>query len=787
MKKLVNAILFYFFICSLLSAEVLKIPNISQNNVNIENLTPNTIIATINIAEINSKEITQDGKAYNAISVNDFSFLRKVGQPALPAHNLSMIINDGSNLNIEVLEQEIEILNNIDIYPYLGEVKIKPDRDEYPKFTLDNTIYKSDNDFPLSFIDGPEIHKHRGVSIADFQIVPFKYNAKLKELKIYKHLKLKISFDGGSRNTKMAVSKEHLKVLKNTTENAEQFISEIGRGNRSILNDNVDDIIIVTIPDFIDAAEKLATWQRMKGYDVLIEAKSWSTSTIKNTVHNFYNQTNPKPSYLVIIGDVDQVPTNMFNEAISNSELMGSDLEYVCMDGSSDTDPDMAKGRISVTTASEANGAIEKIIDYEKNPPINEDYYKNILACTYFQGSSTSQMNFTASIERSASYLENMNKYDINRIYYTASSNNPTTYGYMAPDAGKPVPSYLRKPGFAWDGNANDIIAGMNAGSFFAFHYDHGQDAGWSSPRFMVNDINSLSNTGQYPIVNSINCYSGSFHENLCFAEKMLRVSNSGAAGVFAATIWTLTGSNNEIQQTFVNSIWPGLKSSGEPVYIMADVVEQCYRAIQSYYVGNPGHIKTFVGGYHYFGDPTTVFWTDVPEDINANHASKVYLLDDFTIDDINFSEGMVTILNKESGEVVGKSTIAGSSVSIELDQNLANDKDTLVLTITAHNYRPYQIELLATTDITVKNDITNSKPSTINILLNDLVIPISKNQKNITLSLYSINGKKIFEQKLKNVSKNLMITLPELSNGIYFVKIDNRKRNLFMRNITIY
>lgn len=787
MKKTINIIFSILCLFIFVNAKIITVPNSCSNQVKIENLTYNSIVVTFDIAEIQSQTIFNEGKEFSSISIDDYSTLKKVGKPALPAYKLSMAINDGAIIKTEIIEEKIEVLEDINVFPYLGEVKIKPEGDEFPEFTLDNNIYNSNINYPTTFVDGPSIHKHRGISIADFQITPFSYNSKFKKLKIYTHLKLKISFDGGSRNANLDLPKEQLPVLTNTTNNGKEFIKSMTRNSRSIIDDDVDDILIITIPEFLEAAESLASWQKMKGYNVKIEAKSWSSSIVKSTVNDFYEQTNPKPSFLVIIGDVEQVPTNMFYEAISNSEMMGSDLPYVCMDGSSDLDPDMAKGRISVTTANEANGAIQKIIDYELKPPMDENYYKNILACTYFQGSSTSQMNFTASIERSASYLEDMNIYDINRIYYTSSSNYPTTYGSMAPDAGKPVPSYLRKPGFPWDGNANDIIAGMNAGSFFAFHYDHGEDAGWSSPAFKVNDVSRLSNVGKYPIVNSINCYSGSFHENLCFAEKMIRVSNSGAAGIFAATIWTLTGSNNEIQQTFVNSIWPGLKSNGEPVYMMADVVDQCYRAIQSYYVGNEGHIKTFVGGYHYFGDPTTKFWTNVPKNITVTHASKIYILDNFNLKDMNISEGVATLYNKSNDKIVGKSSISASSANIEVDQSSVENGDTLIFTITSHNFRPYQIELVATSDNTSNKKIKSNITDICKISLNGIDFPINKNFKNIKLSIYSINGRKVLDYKFNKLSKNINLNLQNLSKGIYIAKLNSNRNTLFNRMITIF
>jgi len=51
----------------------------------------------------------------------------------------------------------------------------------------------------------------------------------------------------------------------------------------------------------------------------------------------------------------------------SNGDNFATDLYFACMDGNGDWHPDMAHGRISVSSALEAGIIVDKIIAYEKH------------------------------------------------------------------------------------------------------------------------------------------------------------------------------------------------------------------------------------------------------------------------------------------------------------------------------------------------------------------------------------------------------------------------------------
>ena len=142
------------------------------------------------------------------------------------------------------------------------------------------------------------------------------------------------------------------------------------------------DIIIVTHSNYLTAANTLAAWKRQMGYTVEVVSQSgWTSAQVKAAIHDRYAAWTPKPDYFVIIGDHGDVPAE--DSALNKPHV--TDLYYACMDGTSDYYPDMAHGRISVSSATEANNVIDKIVNYERDPSSSASFYTHGTTCAMFQ------------------------------------------------------------------------------------------------------------------------------------------------------------------------------------------------------------------------------------------------------------------------------------------------------------------------------------------------------------------------------------------------------------------
>ena len=256
------------------------------------------------------------------------------------------------------------------------------------------------------------------------------------------------------------------------------------------------------------------------------------SSDLKDTVSARYSSWTPRPDYVAFLGDVDKVPGEVIDGFFS------CDLYYVCMDGAGDYFADMAGGRISVNSGSEAMMVVQKMVNYERQPVSDTSFYRAGLNCAQFQdydSDTYADRRFSLTSENIFDYMSASQGYSVNRVYVTGSNDDPQFWnnGYYA--GGEPLPSYLLKPGFLWDGDAADIISEINAGKLYVLHRDHGYTGGWGDPAFSVSDIPALNNGAKQPVMLSNTCSSGN-SRSTSFAVIMLRKEIGVSVRVFAAS-----------------------------------------------------------------------------------------------------------------------------------------------------------------------------------------------------------------------------------------------------------
>jgi hypothetical protein len=685
---------------------LVKLSDKGMSGIEMDYTFPQVEVSTVNV----------DGETYQYIHMEGFGELDEVGRPALPMRNHNIALPPDAEVRIEILESESKVYDGYLIHPALEPALDMAGATE-SRFTIDEKLYSLDQNYPETPVRVISINEFQGVSLALVQICPVQFNPSQKQLTVYSRLRFRVEFvDGGE----LEIGDQTLNsqaLLKNIVVNdvivdaagkddqssEAMLVSYSQSGDQQPEDGGRSDIIIITHADYEEAASSLAEWKRMMGYDVeVISQTGWTTAQVKAAIESRYNEWYPKPDYFIIIGDHDNVPAKYSTLIYPHV----TDLYYACMDGPSDYYPDMASGRISVSSAAEANAVIGKIIAYERNPSTDASFYASGAVCAQFQDDNLdgyADRRFSLTSEEIRDHLIS-NGYAIERIYFTESAVTPTKWNDGLYANGEPVPSDLLKPGFAWDGNNNDVLNSISDGGFLLLHRGHGypNGSGWYRPHFTTNSVSALTNGNDIPVVFSVNCYTGKFDIAECFAEKFLRQGNGGAVGVIAASEATMSGYNDALSEGFIDAIWPGLVpsfphnsdpeiASHDPIYAMGDVLNHGKIIMEETWGTQYG--KYIFEVFHYFGDPSMRVWTAVPQTITLTHdAQLIYGQATFNISNTSCQTGVATLYY--DGEIIGKGTLASGAVSIHLSSYLPSTEDTALLTITSHNYRPYQDDI---------------------------------------------------------------------------------------------
>jgi PKD repeat protein len=641
-----------------------------------------------------------NGQSYQYLHIEGFSHMKDVGKPALPEHIDLVAVPYGANASISIIS-----ISSVEYKDYLVHPALQPAVDSYgapePAFEIDQQFYNTDLLYPDMPVSIEKIMKYRGNSIAQVRICPVQYNPQKRMIRVISNIKYKIEFTSSSSFfAPQILSESFMRTFPNFVLNKQAVDKEIEKvkqiqNTTKGVNGPSKNYIIITHSDFITAADTLAQWKRQLGYTVEIISKaSWSTTDVKSAIHDRYDNWNPKPDYFLIIGDQQDVPGEMIS-------THPTDLYYACMDGGGDYVPDMAHGRISAANSAQADMIVQKIINYEKNPVNDPSIYSRGTHCAYFQhaGGGYAERRFAQTAEEIRDYMTATINWDIERIYVTDASTTPTNWNNGSYSSGEPLPNYLLKPGFAWDGDNNDIINAIDNGTSYVLHRDHGGENLWGDPYFDKTDIENLNNQDKLPIVFSINCLTGKYSESECFAEKFLRKDNGGCVGIFAHSEVSYSGYNDGLAFGLFDAIWanpglvPNFTGSGgvsnpnvtphNPIYTMGNVANHSLIRMVETWGDNQYTFELF----HYHGDPAMKMWTDVPVPITSVHGDSILCNSDttFTISNSSCADGLATLVVDD--ELIGQVQLVNGAGTIHFAPITGS---YAWLTISKHNYKPY-------------------------------------------------------------------------------------------------
>ncbi|QZT38079.1 T9SS type A sorting domain-containing protein [Halosquirtibacter xylanolyticus] len=642
------------------------------------------------------------GDSYRLLHIEGFNMLGGVGAPALPVKSDYFLAAQGEQVRLELSDVTYTEYEGIDIYPALKQARDTEGASE-PEFAKDDKVYAKDAFYPQKIVSVVADQQMRSARILKVNLCPVQYNPKRKILRVYSSLSYKVKRDNDL--VELFESSAIASQLKNMAINGADVIPIANIPNS--FNGDAKEYIIITTERFREEAKRFASWKASLGQTVEVVSKDrWSTQEVKSVVSTRYNQWDVKPKYLMIIGDHEDVPAKRFSTP--RGEDFYSDLSYVCMDGAGDFTPDLAKGRLSVSSVAEAKVVIDKIINYERNPVEDEDFYQNGLNCAQFQDDERNgyaTRRFCHTSEDVRSYMIGQG-YDVQRIYYASHSVSPTHFNNGRYSNGEALPpEMLRANGFNWNGSKGDIRAAINDGKFYVLHRDHGYagGTGWAHPEFLTSDINGLNNGEKLPVVFSINCHTGEFELKECFAEKFLRKNNGGAVAVIAASYYSYSGCNDGLTLGMFESIWPnpGFNPSfgnGAGVHghhphnfdhattTLGDVVNLgLMRMDETWAPDEESRIYTY-RLFHLFGDPSMKIWKAKPAEINATFPDAMSCGDQqVTISDISKMGALITVV--QGDKVLAKKIVSKETETLNFSE--VDDLGAVRITLSGDQIKP--------------------------------------------------------------------------------------------------
>ncbi len=464
--------------------------------------------------ELTTKEINTKEGVWTELGSEQYSSTNITGEPALPFMRQLISVPMGASVSVNFVSKQEKTINLADygvVYPLMPRqesVSKSADLTSLP-FVVNRELYNANAWTTNPSLSVTELGMMRGTRIFALDFVPVSYNPAQKQIRVIYNAEVQVSFTGAD-----LAATEELQAKGFSPAFDSVFAGTIinFEPTRTTLNRYPLGYVIILPDNFVAPMQPFIEWKRRQGFNVTVAPTSVTGTTannIKTYLQNIWNAAtteNPAPSYLLIVGDVAQVP--------SNSGSTGShptDLNYVRLQGT-DYMPEMYFGRFSATTVAEVTNQVNKTLMYEQYTMPSDAYLGDVIMIAGVDSSYGS------------THANGQINYGTTNYFNAAHGINSLTHLY--PGSGS---------------QDAQIIQEASAGVGYINYTAHGDVTMWYDPNFTNSNVNSLQNVNESSYVVGNCCLTSKFDNAICFGEAWLRAENKGAViyiGGTNSTYW---------------------------------------------------------------------------------------------------------------------------------------------------------------------------------------------------------------------------------------------------------
>lgn len=727
-----------------------------------------------------------DGTDYQIITLPECGSLCEIGDPQLPKVQKLVAIPPRTDVSISYEFDNPSIFANFSVYPYQ---QINPTKHVNEPFIINHALYASPLDYPCSIIEIDDPSIMMNLRVVNINCCPIIYEPAQNKLRVHSDIIVELQYEGLSENNYLKNGYPCLMhplydaIYRNLILNYDWLDIPIGFTADRTHGCN---FLVITPSLYLNELDPFIRWKHKKGYGIRILTPMdivyrpyfiiTDTAVIHDTVTNaFFTSSAQEPCYLMIVGDLDAVPTDTFQNCFGSS--FPSDHYYACITGD-DEYPDIAVGRLSVESPSPMNtvaNIVNKVFFYERWSATDWAAGRALMVSHY-------QDDEDLSFNDTTQYIINEFFSETEYLYYDIWGGHPN--GYTNVDIKNRIENFLQN------------YYGVGVVNYFG-HGEYDRWVDWNvSQSFTVNDVHGLANEEHYPIVLNCCCSNGEIQQaSEAMVEAWLRASDGGAVGTL--------GANWVVHQTPQNPV--GMPTEVFRAAFDLDINEIGWAINYAKDVLLPHQLllRDNAVMYNWYGDPTLAACTVSPtyKTLFASHPGYIYTgpqLYTVTVSSLTglLRNALVCIYKEEIPELWQKAyTDANGKAYFFINPQNGGE---LYVTVSKYNYRPYEGECTVMPfgsgpqtrlGELFPRELCIVKAPTIfrdrGIL--EYGIPY---RSDVCISLYSILGNLIQETKIKNTAAGYYeheIDVSRLPSGVYFLVLENSEKRISRKILVIH
>ena len=474
---------------------------------------------------------------YSLLQMEGYSQGGVHGRPSLPVQNnlIAVPFCDGMEVKVENAVFDTIAIEGLKVLPLQPSLP-KSDRKEHPLF-VDDDAYAADVFWGQSLASVQNLGVGRDRNYATLSFSPVSVNPVSGQMVVCRSADVTVSY----RNADVATTMEYLQRYHSPAFGLGSTLNTMP-GAKSVSNSAPLRMVIVVGQGLqCHAIQEFAEWKRTQGMlvDILVPS-SYNTLAITNTLKSMYtnaSESSPAPTYVLLVGDVAQMPVygtkiaNSFFWQMQLSKDHATDLYYATW-SSGDNLPDCYLGRFSASDTATLRNIVAKTLYYEQYRFFDDSYLaKAALVAGEDQGSTSD--NAYRCADPTMDYVA---------YYYVNAANGFNTVRYYKNNTSF-YPSGVTVTGSSQStSSATALKSYYSVGAGWINYSAHGDWNMWYKPQFTVSDVSRMSNVNMPSVMIGNCCLTNRFNATTCFGEALLRKnSNAGAViyiGATNSTFW---------------------------------------------------------------------------------------------------------------------------------------------------------------------------------------------------------------------------------------------------------
>jgi hypothetical protein len=705
------------------------------------------------------------GALFSTLDVPGAGWTNEVGGPRLPVLRRFVEIPVGATATatIEALDVQTFPLAatgaEFELFPVQLPVEKIPGVTK--PFQKDARIYAADALYPAANLTlaGPLGIRDRNLVLAEF--APVRYNPVRREIEVIRSAVVHLTLRGGDAAKSDALawdkySPSFERWFEANVTNYRPF--DLPKGTSTLKY--AEGILYIVGHAYINNA-KLIAYVAQRQADgnkvVMVDASTIGTTdtAIRTYVQGqFASWTSPALSYVVLVGDVADVPTHSGVGGSGGGQA--TDLYYSAITPDPYTSdwsaPDLIVSRISCDSTAELELYIDRAVKYT--------------TANFTNTAWMNKLSFPASSDN-YSITEGTHNYVIN--------NHTSALGYTGTFPTNPAAGGDKCYVHTYSLTATQEAAAFNDGRLVINDSGHGDQTYWADPSFTAADLANVTHADAMPFVISNACLTGSYARTGgdCWGEIWLAHSSG------SILFWGASNSSYWDEDDILEKrMWDGIFNSG--ITTLGDIILNAKLQTLANFGAN-ATMYYYFEMYNMLGDATIDLYTDVYYNIHASYPAEIMLGQGSVTFNVTDAKGAVAdALVSLRGINVQQVGYTDASGNVTLVMNPMPDTvGTLNVTITAHNGKrltgtigviPASGPYLSYTSHEVTSD--GSTPTTPNPGKH-IVLPV-------TLHNVGVATAQSIAATLTSVSPNVTITDDSATYGDIAVGADGRSLTHF-------